>query len=116
MAGPPSRVGGKDLERSSSERRDGPEGALVEREQPCAAIAIGEDDQGGIGQTDGEIAVPSDELASRGELGSRQAFDLERAGGQIVDEGELDVDAQPTKDAPLAVRRYFSVNGRDGRG
>ena len=91
-------VGREDREGAALERGDGPEGTLIEGEEAARGVSLGDDHERRAGQPEPQVAVAGDDVASRPELGPVQALDDERALGQVLEEGELDVRPQPIED------------------
>jgi len=91
------------------ERGDGPEGTLIEGEEAARGVSLGDDHERRAGQPEPQVAVAGDDVASRPELGPVQALDDERALGQVLEEGELDVRPQPIEDQAVRLGTASSV-------
>ena len=71
----PRIVGREDREGATLERCDRAEGALVEGEQAARGVALGDHDEGRVGETEPQVAIARDDVAGRPKLGPVEALD-----------------------------------------
>ena len=92
------RVGGEDREGLAAQRGHSPEGALVEAGDSIGPMSVGQYGKRGVGEAQLEVAVAARQVAGHSQLLAIEAIDDEGSRREVVEEGELDVDAEPGED------------------
>jgi hypothetical protein len=98
----------QDREAASLERRDGPERALVEAQDSGGGGCISRrsDDERRVGRSQAQIAIGLDQLTRRLHVVPPQAFEDKGPGGEVLDEGQLDVDTEAIEDEVVGLGDY----------
>jgi hypothetical protein len=86
------------------ERRDHPERALIEGQNPGAGIALGKHHERGISKPESQVAITLDNCLRRAQLSAAEAFDHERPRGQVLDERELHIYSESIEDEGVGPR------------
>ncbi len=92
------RIGGEDREGLPAQWRHRAEGALVEAGDPIGSMPVGQHCKRGVGKAQLEVAVATRQVAGRSQLLAVEAIDDEGARREVIEEGDLDVDTQPSED------------------
>lgn len=97
-------VGRKKPEGCAVRTEDGTKVTLVEGEDVCALMAMGEHHQGGVGESEAKVGVGGDDGAGRVDVLSSECLQFVRAASHVIEHGHLGVPAASAADEVVEFR------------